>query len=38
MVDWWSIGILLYELVVGKPPFGEVNSHQTIYAIKNNDL
>lgn len=29
MVDWWSFGILLYEIVVGCPPF----NHQSIAVV-----
>jgi len=29
-VDWWSLGILLYELSVGMPPFYDQNVH-TMY-------
>merc|ERR1712196_521781 len=27
-VDWWSLGILLYELTVGIPPFYSQNVHE----------
>merc|ERR1712087_644848 len=33
-VDWWSLGILLYELTVGIPPFYSQNVHEMYQYIK----
>jgi serum/glucocorticoid-regulated kinase 2 len=33
-VDWWTLGILLYELLVGIPPFFHRNKHRMYFLIK----
>lgn len=37
-VDIWSIGILLYEFLVGAPPFKESKQRDTCRRIRNVDL
>lgn len=32
-VDWWTLGILLYEMLVGIPPFFHKNKHRMYYLI-----
>ena len=32
-VDWWSLGILMFEMFVGRPPFQNPNKMQLLYTI-----
>lgn len=32
MVDWWTLGILLFEILIGIPPFFHKNKHK-MYAL-----
>jgi serine/threonine kinase 38 len=34
-VDWWSMGVILFEMLVGYPPFASETPRETWYKIQN---
>ncbi len=37
-VDWWSLGALLYDMLIGNPPFSAKSRKQTIEKILHGKL
>lgn len=37
-LDWWALGVLIYEMLVGCPPFYHKNQHQMYKKIKENSV
>ncbi|GFS86606.1 ribosomal protein S6 kinase beta-1 [Trichonephila clavipes] len=37
-VDWWSLGVLMYTVIIGYPPFQSENRSKTIQKILNKKL
>jgi serine/threonine protein kinase len=38
MADWWSFGILIYELLCGKPPFHEGSTERILDLISSSNV
>lgn len=34
-VDWWSMGVILFEMLVGYPPFASEDASETWHKIQN---
>ena len=37
-VDWWAYGVLLYEMLVGQPPFDGEDEEELFAAIKDHNV
>ena len=37
-LDWWALGVLIYEMLVGIPPFYNANKHKMYYLIEKGDI
>jgi len=37
-LDWWTLGILLYEMLVGIPPFYNQNKHKMYHLVEHGPI
>ena len=38
MVDWWALGVIIYEMIVGIPPFYHENQKKLFENILNKEV
>ncbi|MBF0408822.1 MAG: serine/threonine-protein kinase [Candidatus Riflebacteria bacterium] len=36
--DWWSTGIIIYEMISGKSPFDNLTEHEALYTLSTKDV
>jgi serine/threonine kinase 38 len=37
LVDWWALGVIIYEMLIGYAPFAADSNEQTYYKIEHHD-
>jgi serine/threonine protein kinase len=37
-VDWWAVGVVMYELLTGYPPFSGKNVEEVFHSILNDEV